>query len=168
MEGGSRYSGGGGGVDLLSETYTQLHTIDGLADPQTYKFKSDLSISLLDTTPADSSKESSTFVWDVVTAAASSKASKVGVYEQTNIPSVRFNGLTPFNTKVTTKQTLTTPIRQPGMWIDCIWAPDICGQTIHNIQKWSKDLGSFPGEPILSSALRFYHFFPSLPGRTGM
>ena len=43
MEGG-RYSGGG--VDLLSETYTQLHTIDGLADPQTYKFKSDLSISL--------------------------------------------------------------------------------------------------------------------------
>ena len=41
MEGG-RYSGGG--VDLLSETYTQLHTIDGLADPQTYKFKSDLSI----------------------------------------------------------------------------------------------------------------------------
>ena len=30
-----RYSGGG--VDLLSETYTQLHTIDGLAGPQTYK-----------------------------------------------------------------------------------------------------------------------------------
>ena len=24
-------------VELLSETYTQLHTIDGLADPQTYK-----------------------------------------------------------------------------------------------------------------------------------
>ena len=33
--GAGRYSGGG--VDLLSETYTQLHTIDGLAGPQTYK-----------------------------------------------------------------------------------------------------------------------------------
>ena len=33
--GEGRYSGGG--VDLLSETYTQLHTIDGLAGPQTYK-----------------------------------------------------------------------------------------------------------------------------------
>ena len=52
MEGG-RYRGGGGGVDLLSETYTQLHTIDGLADPQTYKFKSDLSIFSLKTKLSD-------------------------------------------------------------------------------------------------------------------